>query len=128
MVRSRTSTAPTCLRSQVARVATWRAMSMKYWSHELRSCPMFPPEGEGWVNLFPRRADAKALRGRFAGLGAGTADASPGSGADPEANHPLRAHRPHGGRVHDDRRGRMARGGRGAGGARRVGALFGRRP
>ena len=35
MVRSRTSTAPTCLRSQVARVETCLAMSMKYWSHEL---------------------------------------------------------------------------------------------
>src|SRR4029453_16204699 len=35
MVRSRTRTAPTCFRSQVARVATCWAMSMKYWSHEL---------------------------------------------------------------------------------------------
>src|SRR6266568_1709597 len=49
MVRSRTSTAPTCLRSQVARVATTRATFMKYssqltrWSIEASvRCAMLP--------------------------------------------------------------------------------------
>src|SRR5512140_3438924 len=42
MVLSRTSTAPTCLRSQVARVATTRAMFMKY-SSQLTRVSMRPP-------------------------------------------------------------------------------------
>src|SRR4051812_25067679 len=37
MFLSRTMTAPTCLRSQVARVATSRAICMKYWSQVARS-------------------------------------------------------------------------------------------
>src|SRR5262249_18758249 len=47
MVRSRTTTAPTCLRSHVARVATWRAMSMKYWSQELLAMvETYPPPAD----------------------------------------------------------------------------------
>src|SRR6185369_9293845 len=37
MFLSRTMTAPTCFRSQVARVATSTAIRMKYWSQETRS-------------------------------------------------------------------------------------------
>src|SRR3990170_5553511 len=42
MVRSRTSTAPTRLRSQVARVATTRAMFMKYSSQLTRESIVSP--------------------------------------------------------------------------------------
>src|SRR5512141_666541 len=57
MVLSRTSTAPTCLRSHVARVATTRAMFMKY-SSQLTRVSIGPPGA-----IVPRGADAPLASG-----------------------------------------------------------------
>src|SRR5512142_1669349 len=58
IVLSRTSTAPTCLRSQVARVATTRAMFMKYSSQLTRSSIVPPGAGHRTVgSRRPRRGE-----------------------------------------------------------------------
>src|SRR5215831_12831320 len=65
MVRSRTTTAPTCLRSQVARVATCFAMSMKYWSHELLAMEGLnhPPPTSAPPRRLSKRAGARQRPG-----------------------------------------------------------------
>src|SRR5512138_3238800 len=54
MVLSFTTTAPTCLRSQVARVAATRAMFMKY-SSQLARASILPPV---WAGIVPQGTDA----------------------------------------------------------------------
>src|SRR5512138_3044601 len=61
MVRSRTSTAPTCLRSQVARVATTRATFMKY-SSQLTRLSIEPPVRCG---MLPHGSDAAERQGDY---------------------------------------------------------------
>src|SRR5437870_1854154 len=83
MQRSRTMTAPTCLRSQVARVATSRAMFMKYSSQEARCLSLTPRpwqcpsraarEGmarpsDMFESCMSYRDDQAALRQRIEGL------------------------------------------------------------
>src|SRR5512146_1909675 len=63
MVRSRTSTAPTCFRSQVARVATTRATFMKY-SSQLTRLSIEPSGGSG---MLPHGADARQPRPGYDG-------------------------------------------------------------
>src|SRR2546425_6676948 len=62
MFLSRTNTAPTLARLQVERSATWRVMSMKYWSHDGRSFIALGPAVSSTAKPDRRRNELVGLR------------------------------------------------------------------
>src|SRR6184192_940867 len=62
MFLSRTNTAPTLARLQVERSATWRVMSMKYWSHDGRSLIALGPPVSSTAEPDHRRDELLGLR------------------------------------------------------------------